>query len=326
MLKKVIVASALLLLTAWIVVVFVTPWPSVLVIRSVFDMGAEEASAALAPKVPGDVQVQEGLSYDSADPDALLDIYRGAGSSKNGPTIVWFHGGGFVSGRRQDVSNYLKILAGNGFTVVNVDYTVAPEAAYPGPIRQANKALAYLTANSVPLRLDTDKLVLAGDSAGSQIAAQTAAMLTNSEYARLLGITPGTSADQIAGALLYCGVYDVTQMGDGGGILGWFVKSTTWAYSGKRNWRDVPGFKSMVIAPYVTSAFPKTFISAGNADPLGLQSVALSGELAKHGVEVSELFFPAGHQPPLGHEYQFDLELEAGQIALKRSVDWLRTL
>jgi acetyl esterase/lipase len=326
MLKKVIVASALLLLTAWIVVVFVTPWPSVLVIRSVFDMGAAETSAALVQKVPEDVEVQEGLSYDPADPDALFDIYRGAGASKNGPTIVWFHGGGFVSGRRQDVSNYLKILAGNGFTVVNVDYTIAPEATYPKPIRQANKALAYLTENRAALRLNTNKIVLAGDSAGSQIAAQTAAMLTNPEYARVLGITPGTSADQIAGALLYCGVFDVTQMGTAGGILGWFVKSTTWAYSGKRNWRDAPGFESMVIAPHVTSAFPRTFISAGNADPLGPQSVALSGELTKHGVEVSKLFFPAGYQPPLGHEYQFDLELEAGRVALRRSVEWLRNL
>ncbi|MCJ8156860.1 alpha/beta hydrolase fold domain-containing protein [Sphingomonas sp. LaA6.9] len=41
---------------------------------------------------------------------------------------MWVHGGGFVSERRGDLTNYLKVLAGKGFTVVNVDYTIAPEA------------------------------------------------------------------------------------------------------------------------------------------------------------------------------------------------------
>ncbi len=326
MLKKLIAGLVLLLATLWVVVVFVTPWPSVLVIRSVFDKGAEKASTALAAKVPKGIQVEMGLSYDQADPDAVFDIYRPTGAAPDGPTVVWFHGGGFVSGRRQDVANYLKILAGQGITVVNVDYTIAPEATYPTPIRQANKALAYLAANRGSLGLNTDKMVLAGDSAGSKIAAQTAAMLPNTDYARLLGIVPGARADQIAGALLYCGVYDVTQMGNGGGVLGWFVKSTTWAYSGERNWRDSKGFETMSITPHVTSAFPKAFVSAGNADPLGPQSVEIAKELARRNVEVTGLFFADDHQPPLAHEYEFDLDTEAGRLALSRSVDWLKSL
>lgn len=66
---------------------------------------------------------------------------------------------------------------------------------------------------------------------------------------------------QLAGALLRCGVYDVTTMGSGGGILGWFVKSTTSAYSGKRDWRDAEVFDTILVAPNVTDAFPPTFIS-----------------------------------------------------------------
>jgi acetyl esterase/lipase len=298
----------------------------VLVIRSVFDRGAARASAALAPKVPAGIKVDAGLAYDPADPDALLDIYRGPGATAAGPTVVWFHGGGFVSGRRSDVANYLKILAGRGFTVVNVDYTIAPEATYPTPIRQANKALAYLTAHGPRLGINADRIILAGDSAGSQIAAQTAAMLANPAYARTLGIAPGARAQQIAGALLYCGAYDVTTMGKGGGVLGWFVRSTTWAYSGRRDWRDAEGFATMSIVPYLTPAFPPTFISAGNADPLGPQSVALAQALARRDVDVTTLFFAANHQPPLAHEYQFDLDTDAGRLALDRSIWWMRSL
>lgn len=305
----------------------VSPWPSMLVIRAVFDLGAKKTSDALAARVPTNITVMAGVHYDPTDPDALLDVYRGEGTSAAGPTVVWFHGGGFISGRRGDVANYLKILAGRGLTVVNVDYTIAPEATYPTPIRQANKALAYLATHASALGIRADRLVLAGDSAGAQIAAQTTAMLTNPAYADALGIRPGVPAANVAGALLYCGAYDVTVMGKGGGVLGWFVQSTTWAYSGHRDWHDAPGFAaSMALPPHVSAAFPSTFISAGNADPLGPQSVALAATLKERGVAVTPLFFPADYRPPLGHEYQFDLSSKAGQQALDRSVSWLKSL
>ncbi|MFN6933620.1 MAG: alpha/beta hydrolase [Tsuneonella sp.] len=326
MLKKIAIAFVILLASAAIIVTYVTPWPSVMVIRMVFDAGAEKAAAALASKVPTDLEVREGLTYDPADPDARLDIYRGKGSTADGPTIVWFHGGGFVSGRRGDVANYLKILAGQGFTVVNVDYTIAPEATYPTPIRQANTALSYLAANATELGINADRMVLAGDSAGAQIAAQTAAMITNASYADAIGVKAGIGRDRLAGALLHCGVYDVTQMGKGGGIFGWFVKSTVWAYSGERDPTGSPKFATMSVVPYLTPDFPPAFVSAGNADPLGPQSVNLAKALQGHGVATQTLFFPADYKPPLAHEYQFDLDSEAGRLALQRSTDWLRSL
>lgn len=309
-----------------IVAAFVmSPWPSVQVIRMIFDKGAAEASGKLDKHVPRDIRI-DTLHYDPADQDAVLDIHRPRKVEPGSPLIVWVHGGGFVSGRRGDLTNYAKVLAGQGFNVVNVDYTIAPEATYPTPIRQVSKALAYLNAEAHALRIDTSRIVLAGDSAGAQIAAQTAAITVNPDYARRVGVAPGAKAAQIAGALLHCGVYDVTRMGGGGGILGWFVKSTTWAYSGKRDWRDAEGFDTMSVAPNITSAFPPAFISAGNADPLGPQSIAMADALRAKGVKVETLFFPADYKPPLGHEYQFDLDTDAGKLALARSIEWLKTL
>lgn len=302
-----------------------SPWPSVYVIRAVFDKGAAEASERLNKHVPDTVRTVT-ISYDPTDKDAVLDVHRPARTNPRTPLIVWIHGGGFVSGRRGDITNYAKVLAGQGFNVVNVDYTIAPEAQYPMPVRQVSKALAFLSAQGGKLGIDTSRIVLAGDSAGAQIAAQTAAVTVNPDYARRVGIVPGVRPSQIAGTLLHCGVCDVTRMGGGGGILGWFVKSTTWAYSCKRNWRDAKGFDTMSVAPNVTAAFPPSFISAGNADPLGPQSVAMADALETKGVKVERLFFPAGYKPPLGHEYQFDLDSEAGRLALARSTAWLKTL
>lgn len=302
-----------------------SPWPSVALVRAVFDRGAAEASAKLEPHVPDNVSSRT-VSYDPADADAVFDVHRPPVVRPDAPTIVWIHGGGFVSGRRSDITNYAKLLAGQGFTVVNLDYTIAPEAQYPTPVRQVNQALAYIAREGAALGINPGRLVLAGDSAGAQIAAQAAAVITNPDYAKLVGTVPGVSPEQLAGTLLYCGVYDISGMGKDGGVLGWFVQSAGWAYSGKRNWRDDTMFQTMSIAPHVTAAFPSTFISAGNADPLGPQSVAIAQTLKSAGVTVEDLFFAPDYQPALGHEYQFDITTEAGKLALSRSVDWLNSL
>ena len=320
------VPIGLLVVVAAVAVAFLlSPWPSVFVIRTIFDSGAAEASAKLAKHLPRAIQT-ETRQYDPADKDAFLDIHRPKSVLAGTPTIVWVHGGGFVSGRRSDLTNYTKILAGRGFVVVNIDYTIAPDAKYPMPVRQVNEALGYLSRNAQALGVDSDHIVLAGDSAGAQIAAQTAAVIANPRYARVTGIEASLSDRQIAGVLLFCGVYDITKMGEGGGLIGWFVKSTTWAYSGERDWRDAKGFESMNVAPNITSNYPPAFVSAGNGDPLGPQSVSFADSLTAKGVAVDRLFFPAGYKPALGHEYQFDLDTPAGREALARSVSWLRNL
>jgi acetyl esterase/lipase len=284
---------------------FLTPWPGVLLIRAIFDKGAADASAKLEKHVPGGIVANEAVRYDSGDPTALLDVYRPEQLNRQAPTIVWVHGGGFVSGRRGDLTNYLKVLSGQGFATVSVDYTLAPTATYPTPVRQVSRALAFLVREGDRLGINPNALVIAGDSAGAQIAAQTANVVTSPAYAQQVGIEVPIAAEKLKGALLYCGIYDVTQLNpDQGGFLGWFVRTVTWAYSGKRNWSDAPGFEQMSVAREVTSQFPATFISAGNADPLGPQSVLMDNALRKAGVPVHSLFYPPDHEPKLGHEYQ----------------------
>ena len=212
----------------------VSPWPSVMIIRAIFDSGAAEASRKLEARVPNTVSTST-FHYDAADPAALLDIHRPTTFEENRPVVVWIHGGGFVSGRRSDITNYAKILAAEGFVVVNMEYTIAPEATYPGPVRQVLAALAFLGREQDKLGLPSDRFVLAGDSAGAQLAAQAAAVITNAEYARRVGVESRIEPERIVGALLHCGVYDIGGMGSDGGVLGWFVGAAGWAYSGKRD-------------------------------------------------------------------------------------------
>jgi acetyl esterase/lipase len=202
--------------------------------------------------------------------------------------------------------------------VVNLDYTIAPEGTYPTPVRQVNAALGFLVRDATRLGIDPDRLIIAGDSAGAQIAAQVANLVTSPDYARRLGIAPAIRPGRLRGAILFCGPYDLELMGDG-----WFSRTTTWAYSGRRNHRGDASFQLMSVARHVTGAFPPSFISAGNGDPLLPHSIAMADALLARGVPVDTLYF-RGHRPALGHEYQFDLDSAPGQEALRRATLFAR--
>ncbi len=298
-----------------------SPWPAVLLIRHGFDQGAADAAASVADKVPDSLSVRRGLSYDPGDRDALFDLFAPKDAGQPLPAVVWVHGGGFVAGSRGDLAGYLQLLAARGFVTVAIDYTTAPEAGFPTPVRQTNQALAHLTAHAADYGIDPARLFLAGDSAGAQIAAQTAQSIADPATAARLGVRPGLAPATLRGLLLYCGPYDPATM-NFDGAFGGFMRTVIWAYAGTRDPGD-PRVARIAVTPHVTAAFPPAFVSVGNADPLAPQSVALAERLKAVGAEVETLFFPADHQPPLGHEYQLLLSTDDARLAFERSVAFL---
>src|SRR5271157_5223497 len=102
--------------------------------------------------------------YDTNDPDAVLDVYYPSeveNTERTLPTVVWVHGGSFISGSKDQIANYLRALAAKNYTVVGVNYSLAPAKIYPTPILQVNAALAFLSKNGAGLHVDASKFFLA---------------------------------------------------------------------------------------------------------------------------------------------------------------------
>jgi acetyl esterase/lipase len=295
------------------------PGPGARVIRELFDRDAARTAAEAESLRPSDVVVVEGVQYRKGDEGALLDVHRPATAEGPLPTIVWVHGGGFVSGSRQDVSVFCSLLAQRGFAVVSLDYRLAPRAAYPAPVVDVTAALAHLVANAEQLGIDPHRLVLAGDSAGAQVASQIATIVTSPEYAALVGVAPVIAPGSLRAVVLFCGFYDLAEFAERGRVapirfLRWGVGTILHAYTGVRS-PSREQLDLMSAAVHATAAFPPTFVSGGDDDPLtDVHSRTFAAHLAGLGVPVTTLFFPEG--TGLGHEYQRDLSREEARRAL----------
>lgn len=267
--------------------------------------------------------------------DTKLDVYYPASSEISNPTLIWIHGGGWISGNKNQIANYLKILASKNFTVVGVNYSIAPKYQYPLALKQVNEAIKYLLNHALDFKIDPTKLGLAGDSAGSQIAAQIATLYTNNSYKGNILADTGFDIGELAelpvplnAIVLCCGGYNLETLVKSNAynnkIFRDFIDTVIPSYSGYIDPVNQKEFKTFSVYNYIDPvSFPKAFITAGDADPLYQQSIELASKLypsVDPGTS-EDMYYP----PELSHEYQFELHDTGGhgKAALERIVTFL---
>lgn len=332
MLKKVLtrIGVALLALVVAVAVwAWLSPWPSVLLIRQMWPEASAEQVAAMKALEPTDVSARRNVVVDADDPDGRIDVYRpDAAGGTALPTIVWVHGGGFITGTKDGMDTYLTQIAAAGYTVIAVEYTVAPNARYPHPVQQVTTAMGFLLTHAGQYGVDPSQMVLAGDSAGAHIAAQTAMAITQPGYAHdagldLTGLSQVQQGSELQATVLYSGAFDMTLMKDSEGMGKWMVRTMLWAYTGSKDPASDPHLEWASLPQHVDSHFPPTFISTGPADPLLSHSESMASHLEKVGVDVDTLWFPDASDA-IGHEYQMDLRTPQAKESMKALLAFLR--
>ncbi len=310
----------------------VSPWPGALIIRWFFTQNGLTVTKALeAHKTPTVITIISDQQYKPGDRNAHADVYLPTSAKQTRqklPVVIWTHGGAWLSGSKTNAAPYFKLIAAQGYAVVAPDYALAPAAKYPTPIHELNALYSYLEANTARLGTDTSRIILAGDSAGAQLTAQMAALITNPAYAHEVGITPTLKPEQLRGIVLNCGIYKTETLAHPNPtiskLLGWGDDVTVWAYSGTHDFSN-PVIRQMSPYYHVTKDFPPTYISGGNADPLtDVQSKPLANHLQSLNVPVTSRFYPASHTPALPHEYQFNLDNADGQNALQATLAFIK--
>lgn len=98
--------------------------------------------------------------------------YSAAGTPCRSPGMVFFHGGGWVTG---SIATHdalcCRIAARGGVRVVSVDYRLAPEHPFPAAVEDAVAAVRWVLAHAEELDIDPRRVAVAGDSAGGNLSA-----------------------------------------------------------------------------------------------------------------------------------------------------------
>src|ERR1700759_4502686 len=116
-----------------------------------------------------------------------LRIYTPSGEGPF-PLMVFFHGSGFVVCSLDTHDAMCRNLcAGTGCVVVSVDYRLAPEYKFPAAPDDCLAATRWAAANAAALGADPGRVLVAGDSAGGNLAAVTALRIRDEGGPKLLG-------------------------------------------------------------------------------------------------------------------------------------------
>jgi len=130
-------------------------------------------AASRAAIAPPPVHVVADIKVKGAAGPLGARVYRV--SDLTSPTVVFFHGGGWVAGDLETHDRQARLLAiETGAVVVSVDYRRPPETRFPGAFEDAFAALRDVIARIAEFGGDTARIGVAGDSAGGNLAATAA--------------------------------------------------------------------------------------------------------------------------------------------------------
>ena len=128
------------------------------------------------------------------------------------PLVVYLHGGGWMLGSIESFDTLVRALANaSGAIVVSVGYRLAPEAPFPAGLEDCLCAVRWLAANAAELGADPERLAIAGDSAGGNLATVVARRLRGEVELRMQAlIYPVTDAG--------CNTASYREFGEGHGL------------------------------------------------------------------------------------------------------------
>ena len=246
-------------------------------------------SATWATHAANNYQTAANLTYLTASNfESKLDIYYRRGVTTPQPTIVYFHGGFWAAGAKEGALMILMPWLEMGWNVVNVEYRLARVAPAPAAVEDGLCALRYLAAQAKTYNIDTNRIVVTGESAGGHLSL-TSAMIPESAGLdrQCAGATP---VPRPAAAINWFGVTDVGDVIDGPNRAN---AAMTWLGS-LPNRNEIARRVSPLT--YVRAGLPPILTIHGDADRVVpyQHAVRLHDGLTKAGVPNQLLTIPGG--------------------------------
>lgn len=235
--------------------------------RDVYD----RLCAAMRHPRPNGIAVSD-LMFELPDRTVAVRRYAPPGRPPY-PAVVYFHGGGWVVGGLDSHDDICAELAANSAVAVfAVDYRLCPEYPYPAALDDGFEVLARLRAEAEVHDIDAGRILLAGDSAGGNLAAALALRLRDGAGPQVCGmalIYPGLGGDRSAGSYV--------EQANAPFLTTASIDHYLALYSGGK-----PVLSDPYCMPLAASNFaglPPAFVTAAHFDPLRDDAVDFAARL-----------------------------------------------
>jgi acetyl esterase/lipase len=258
-------------------------------------------------KVPPELLPELRIEQRTIGYDALTDIpvriYWPPDADEVLPVVVFYHGGGFCLGDLETHDPVARSHAlGAEAIVVSVDYRLAPEDPFPAGVDDCWAALRWVAENAAELGGDTNRIAVAGDSAGGNLAAVVCQDLRDAGEPIVrfqLLVYPVTTADLSIG-------FDMA-------YEGYFLYRDEMLWHQEHYLSSPADALDSRVSPLLgdASGLPPAAIQAAECDPLHAQAERYGDLLAAEGVPVALRTYPGMIHGYFGLDSVFDVAGEA---------------
>jgi acetyl esterase len=241
-----------------------------------------------------------------AFPDRQINIRIYRSSDQNGlPAVVYFHGGGFFKGSLESHDRPLRQLANlSGAVIISVDYRLAPEYPFPHGLNDCIDTTAWVIDHAAELRIDPNRIAVAGDSAGGTLATCVAGRLKTLVCQVLIYPATDSSLSTPSWKAFAEGPILTLQAG-----------VELWDYYAKED-----KTKAAPIFNNDLRGMPEAFIITAGCDPLRDEIMAYATKLRDANVPVTEKLY---HNMIHGF-FQFGGVIEQGREAIATVAAYIR--
>lgn len=245
------------------------------------------------------------------------------------PLFIYVHGGGWISGITEMRNAYILNWAKQGFFTCSVNYSYAPQKVFPHQLKQIISAVDFIFDKADEYNIDTENIVLAGESAGGYFISYLSSLINDPEPLEKLGIEFRHLKDFSVKALVsHSSCFNLENLSDISKPQSKFpdMKAMLEAFTGMEraelnSYLKTP--EGSLLTPKVNSGYPPCFLAWSTNDYLRFDSKDFANDLRKHGVPY-RMF--KGDGITSFHAWTIVTMLKKGKECLNESFDFVLPL
>lgn len=214
--------------------------------------------------------------------------YKDSYKDQKRPVFIYFHGGGYISGTKETRKFYCKKWVEEGFVAFNINYHYRADYPFKNQLADCFKALEHIFDNCDKYGIDTDNIIISGESAGAHIASLLAQAHGNREiYENFAPDFKYKDAFNVKAAVLISGIYDASKL-----LSYKFVNMRNFAMVlCDKSLDDIDAYlqsedgQKLTVTHYLNEKFPPSVIINSSMDLLAPDSDAFCKRLNGLGVK-----------------------------------------